>query len=152
MNKSFIPEKLYKKIIKNIPICCVDVLVINKNRFLLIQRKNNPAKDKWCFPGGRLLFNESLRAGVKRKLKEELGIKKVKMIKFLAVGETKFKKGYFNFPVHSINVTFLAEIDNFQEKNIDLDTKNHIYYKWFQKIPAKVDPYIKKFLKLARFK
>jgi hypothetical protein len=74
------------------------------------------------------------------------------MIKFLAVGETKFKKGYFNFPVHSINVTFLAEIDNFQEKNIDLDAKNHINYKWFQKIPAKIGSYIKKFLKLAGFK
>jgi len=152
MKKSFIPEKLYKKIIKNIPICCVDVLVINKNRFLLVQRKKEPAKDKWWFPGGRLLFNESLKAGLKRKLKEELGIKKIKTIKFLAVGETKFKKGYFNFPVHSINVTFLAKIDDFQVKKINLDIAYHIKYEWFKKIPSKVDSYIKNFLKLANFK
>ena len=152
MIKGFIPEKLYKKIVKTIPITCVDLVIKREKYFLLVKRKKNPAKDKWWFPGGRLLLNESLRAGAKRKLKEELGIKKIKTIKFLAVEETKFKKGYFEFPSHSVNVTFLAEIDNFQAKNINLDTKNHLDYKWFQRIPAKTDPYVKNFLKLAGFK
>jgi len=152
MKKSFIPEKLYKKITENIPICCVDILVTNKNRFLLVQRKIDPLKNKWWFPGGRLLFNESLRAGVKRKLKEELGIKKVKTIKFLAIGETKFRKGYFNLPSHTINITFRAEIDNLSAKNINLEMRNHLNYRWFQKIPAQIGSYVKKFLKLAGFK
>lgn len=152
MKENFIPEKLYKRIIKNLPICCVDVVVVNKDRFLLVQRKKYPARGKWWFSGGRLLFNESLKTGVKRKLKEELGIKKTKKIKFLEIGETKFTKGNFDFPVHSINITFMAEIDDFQEKNVNLDIDNHIKYEWFKKIPKKVDPYIKRFLKLAGFK
>jgi len=134
------------------PICCVDVVVVNKKRFLLVQRKKDPAKGKWWFSGGRLLFNESLKAGVKRKLKEELGIKKIKQIKFLDVGETKFKKGYFDFPVYSVNITFVATIDDTQAKNINLDMDNHIKYKWFTRIPNKVDPYVKRFLKLVNFK
>jgi len=152
MKERFIAEKLYKRIIQSMPICCVDVVVANKNRFLLVQRKKDPAKGKWWFCGGRLLFNESLKAGVKRKLKEELGIKKIKQIKFLDVGETKFKKGYFDFPVHSVNITFVATIDDFQAKNINLDTNNHIKYQWFTRIPNKVDPYVKRFLKLVNFK
>jgi len=152
MNKIFIPETLYKKITENMPICCVDILVTNKNRFLLVQRRVEPLKNKWWFPGGRLVFNESLKACLKRKLKEELGIKKVKTIKFLAIGETKFKKGYFNFPSHTINITFLTEIDDLSAKNINLDMKNHLNYRWFQRIPAKTISYVKKFLKLAKFK
>lgn len=152
MKKNFIPEKAYRKIIQIMPICCVDIILVNNNRFLLVQRKNNPAEGKWWFSGGRLLFNESLKAGIKRKLKEELGIKKIKKIKFLDVGETKFKKGYFDFPVHSINITFMVTIDDSQAKNINLDMDNHIRYEWFKRIPNKVDFYIKNFLRLAKFK
>lgn len=152
MNKKFIPEKIYKTIIQNMPICCVDVLVVNSGRFLLVQRKKDPAKGSWWFAGGRLLFNESLKSGVKRKLKEELGIRKIKQIKFLDIGETKFNKGRFDFPVHSVNITFMATIDDSQAKKINLDTDNHIKYQWFKKAPDKVGSYIKNFLKLVNFK
>lgn len=152
MSKKFIPQKTYKKIIQNIPLCCVDVILANNNKFLLVKRSQRPAKGKWWFPGGRLLFNESLKSGVKRKLKEELDIKKVKSIKFLDIGETKFKKGYFNSPVHSLNITYLVKINNSQEKNIKLDRVSHSAYQWLEKIPSQIDPYLKKFLKLAGFK
>ncbi|CDW82011.1 nudix hydrolase [Stylonychia lemnae] len=40
---------------------------------LLIQREKDPYKGRWCFPGGSLEPNETLREGVKREVQEELG-------------------------------------------------------------------------------
>jgi len=41
---------------------------------LLIQRKYEPFKNSWAIPGGFVLEDESLEAGVKRELLEETGI------------------------------------------------------------------------------
>lgn len=71
----WIPEKKYQSIIKLIPIPCVDLLVVNEEKkILLIKRKNEPAKDQWWFPGGRVNFSESRHNAAIRKLKEECGI------------------------------------------------------------------------------
>jgi len=115
------------------------------NSFLLIKRRENPAKNKWWFPGGRVLFNENLQSVVKRKLKEELGIKGTKKIEFLGVGETKFKRGKFGKPVHTINNVFLVEIEKKESKNIEI-CPTSTRYKWFNKIQGGFHPYIKTFI------
>lgn len=151
MSRYFVPEKLYKKIVEILPLSCVDIIVKKKNHFLLIKRLENPAKNKWWFPGGRILFNETLKSAVKRKLKEELNIKKLKNIKFLGVKETKFKKGKFKKPVYCINNLFLAELNENDCLKISAD-KTITEYKWFKSISRGFHPYIKKNLKLAGFK
>lgn len=134
------------------PLCCVDVVVKNSSKFLLVKRKQPPAENKWWFVGGRLFLNESLISAAKREIREELGIKKIKSIKFLGVGETKFKKGRFRLPTYSVNIVFLAKIDNSQAKNIKLDLIYHFGYKWLKNIPKVSSPHLKKFLKLSGFK
>jgi ADP-ribose pyrophosphatase YjhB (NUDIX family) len=131
------------------PICCIDVLVANGKKFLLVKRKKAPFKNKWWLAGGRLFFNESFSAAVKRKLKEELDIKKIQSVKFLGIGATRFRNnnGYFNLPSHTINNTFLVQIDERQAKNIKLDTENHYRYAWFEKIPGKINYYLNNLLK-----
>lgn len=146
MGTKFIPEKLYKKIISYIPICCVDLVIKMDNSFLLVKRLESPAKNKWWFPGGRILFNESLKSAVKRKLKEELNIKRGKKIKFLGVGETKFKKGRFNKPIHTINIVFLVELGKREADSIRAN-RTISQYKWFHDLPRGTHPYIKRFLK-----
>lgn len=151
MKKEFIPKNLYKKIVETVPMACVDLVVKRKNSFLMLKRKENPAKDKWWFPGGRVFFNESLNSAVRRKLKEEINIKKPKKIELLGVGETKFKKGRFNKPYHSINSVFLAEIKEKEASKIKINSTSS-NYKWFQKIPKGLNPYLKHFLGKANFK
>ncbi len=150
MRKEIIPENLYQKIITLLPICCVDIIVKKDKSFLLVKRLENPAKNQWWFPGGRLLFNESLLQAVKRKFKEELNIEKFKKIKFLGIKETKFKKGKFGQPVYSINNVFLVSLAEKECFNIRAD-KTIAEYKWFNNIQKGFHPYIKKFLKLAKF-
>ncbi len=150
MNKNIISENLYKKIIHNVPLCCVDIIVKKGNLFLLVKRTEKPVKDKWWFPGGRVLFNESLKNTAKRKLKEELNIKNFEKMKFLGVKELKFRKGDFGKPVYSIVNVFLVEINEKQSNNIQVDDTAS-EYKWFSKIQKSFHPYLKRFLRLSGF-
>ena len=150
--RRYIEQNIYKKFIQNLPLCCVDLVVKNNKRFLLVKRKQLPLKNKWYIPGGRLFLNESLISAAKRKLREELGIKKIKSIKPLGTEGTKFKKGRFNLPLYSVNTVFLVEIDHLQAKNIKLDLVNHLDYKWLTTISRGSPPYLKKFLKMSGFK
>ncbi len=151
MNKNFIPEDLYKKIIHNVPLCCVDIIIKMDNSFLLIKRSEEPAKNKWWFTGGRVLFNEKLETAVKRKLKEELNIERVKKIKLLGVEEIKFKKGDSGKPIYNIGIVFLVEIDKKQADNIQIDQTSS-EYKWFDKIQKNFHLHLKRFLKKSSFK
>ncbi len=59
------------------PAVTVDVILITKEetpKVLLIQRKNNPYKDKWAFPGGFVDMDEDLTDAAERELNEETGI------------------------------------------------------------------------------
>ena len=151
MKKGFIHEKLYQKIIGLLPIACVDLVIRNKNSSLLVKRKENPERNKWWFPGGRILLNESLKSAAKRKLREELNVKNFKKIEFLGVKETKFKKGRFGKPIYSINNVFLVELKEKEISNISPD-RTISEFKWFNVIRKGLHPYLKKFLKSAGFK
>lgn len=44
------------------------------SKVLLIKRNNNPFKDMWALVGGALYNNETLGQGIKRELKEKIGL------------------------------------------------------------------------------
>jgi hypothetical protein len=46
MKKSFIPEKLYKKIVETIPISWVDLSIKKRKSFLLVERLVYSAKNQ----------------------------------------------------------------------------------------------------------
>lgn len=61
------------------PAIATDIVLIAKTsseiNVLLIQRKNNPYKGMWAFPGGFMDINETLIETANRELFEETGIK-----------------------------------------------------------------------------
>lgn len=65
------------------PALTVDAVVFKetnaKMNVLLVQRKNEPFKDKWALPGGFVEMDETLEAAVKRELAEETGITGVEL-------------------------------------------------------------------------
>ena len=60
----YIPKLEYKAILANIPIVCVDLIIINDGKFLLLKRDNEPAKGEFWFPGGRILKLETIKNGI----------------------------------------------------------------------------------------
>lgn len=70
-----IPEELYSRIRRIMPLVCVDLVVVNgEGQLLMVRRKNEPAMGEWWFPGGRVLFGEARIDAARRKLREECGL------------------------------------------------------------------------------
>jgi ADP-ribose pyrophosphatase YjhB (NUDIX family) len=61
-----------------------DTVLIEKGKILLIKRGNEPFKDMWALPGGRLENNETTEECAIREMKEETGLQ-VKIIKLIGV-------------------------------------------------------------------
>jgi len=62
--------------LKNTDYIQVTAAIIEKDGKILIAKRNkeDPLKDKWEFPGGKLEPNETPEACLKRELEEELGV------------------------------------------------------------------------------
>ena len=74
MDQGWIEEPLYTKIKQLMPLPCVDLLVEHHGKILLMLRNNEPGKDLWFTPGGRIFKDEKLEDTVKRVLSEETGL------------------------------------------------------------------------------
>jgi 8-oxo-dGTP diphosphatase len=65
------------------PCVTVDAVVFRKKdgkwEVLLIQRKNEPYRGQWAFPGGFIDMEETLEEAVVRELEEETGLKGVEL-------------------------------------------------------------------------
>lgn len=128
-------------------IVCVDLVAQHGKKFLLVKRKNAPAKGEWFLLGGRVLKNEKLEEAALRKLREETGLRgTVKML--LGTGE-HFEAGRFRgVRGHVITFVFLVEPRNI--KSIRLDSQNKSFG-WFGNVNTKLHPYVKDFLRKAGF-
>ncbi len=123
VNDKFIKPELYNIILKALSVPCVDLVVTNSVReILLVKRKNAPAKDEWWVPGGRVLFGEKRIDTAKRKLKEECGIE---ANSFKEILDFEF---VFNTPGSQVfhNVTTLYEVSVDNEKVV-LDNQSSEY-------------------------
>lgn len=57
------------------PLPVVSAIVIKDREVLLVKRKNEPYKNKWCLPSGFSESGESIQEACLRELEEETGIK-----------------------------------------------------------------------------
>jgi len=137
-----IPKNKYAKIIKSLPIFCVDVAVRNSmGEYLLVKRLNQPKKNKWWVIGGRVLKGETLLAAVKRKVKDESGLsaKNITPVGYFELLDDISPFG-LPFKYHTVSVVFTADITG--DKPVKLD-KQSGGYKFSKKLPR--DFYIKSF-------
>lgn len=145
-------KRIYADAVQNLPIPCVDVFLFNPSSksYLLVLRKDPPAKNFWWPPGGRVYKGETLAECAKRKCREELGLKPtdVTAIKNLGVVETFFPDSAWNTQTHTINTLYLVRLNSEVVPNIDKTCQN---YKWasIDTIPYCEDPYVKNIHTLA---
>lgn len=73
------------------PMVCVDIVVLRKatdsHEILLIQRLNEPFKDRWALPGGFIEMDEDLIDSAYRELKEETSITNLELQQLKAYGK-----------------------------------------------------------------
>lgn len=124
----YIDDLEYQNILEKMPILCVDLVIVHDNRCLLLFRNNEPAKDQWWFPGGRLHKMELIRDAAIRKAKEETNLNCV-FEKILSIEETIFPKNQnMNIDLHTVNICCYLKVDD-DIKNLQID-KHHSDYMW----------------------
>lgn len=101
-----VSEDLYLKFLAQMPLTCVDVVIIHDGCALLVQRASAPAKGQWWLPGGRVLKGETLKQAAWRKAKEEVSLD-CWVGPVMHTAETLFPDGPNGIPVHSVNTCFL---------------------------------------------
>ncbi len=138
-----IADNEYKEILERMPICCVDIVIHENNKVLMVYRTNEPVRGQLWLPGGRIYKNELLEEAAIRKAAEEVGLE-IKIEKKIGVYESMFKEGPFKdlkSGVHAVSVCFLAiPIDKKPIIKIDATSSD---YKWVDAIREDMHPYIK---------
>jgi len=145
--KERIPDNLYKQILENMPVLCVDIIISYLGKVLLIRRGEAPAQRKWWVPGGRLYKNERILDAAKRKALKETNLN-IQIKKMVGIYEYFSKEGKYpdmKTGTHTPVIVFLAEIDD-QNPRVELD-RTSLDYMWIGKIEENLEPYIKKILK-----
>ncbi len=136
-----IPGDLYGLILANVPIACVDVVIIEAGAVLLVRRQDPPAAGDWWVPGGRVLKGERMRDTARRKAREEVGLD-CHVGPIIHTGETLFPDGPYGRPVHSINSCFLLwPVARLAADGVRLDG-HHSEYRWVRTIPDGLHPYV----------
>ncbi|OGH88833.1 MAG: hypothetical protein A3J93_01155 [Candidatus Magasanikbacteria bacterium RIFOXYC2_FULL_42_28] len=144
-----IKKNLYDKILRLMPIVCVDLLIKRGKKILLVKRKNNPAKGEWWLPGGRIFKTETIERAARRKARGEVGLS-CSFKKISQVTSTYFKKTEdMQFDIHTINIIVeLKQIDN-REPAVDWD---HGGWRWADCNSKSYHLYIQKILAGQGFK
>jgi colanic acid biosynthesis protein WcaH len=121
------------EVVKKAPLVSLDIIVRNsRNQVLLGLRTNEPAKDSWFVPGGRILKNESIAEAFERIGNDELGISlKYKDADFLGVFEHSYEENFAQkegFGTHYIVLAYQINTAEAQPKAPD---DQHSRLEWF---------------------
>jgi colanic acid biosynthesis protein WcaH len=124
-----VDAEIYQAFVANMPIVCVDIFIYCPKRqaYLMVKRSQEPAKEEWWYPGGRMWKGESFEATAQRKCSDEVGISEVSIEVLDQVYNTIFPRSAWGCPTQTFNVIALAVLDKDQEAKLD---PLHEEYRW----------------------
>jgi colanic acid biosynthesis protein WcaH len=145
-SRKFLPKDVYRVMVQDAVICCVDVLIVRRRRMsggtttkecLLVERSSEPAKGLWWLPGGRLLKGETFFAAAARKARDETGLSNVRPVQVLGVWNTFFPTSHWDDAVaqgtQTVNPIVLVEVDDVDAQvKLDATSEN---YRWISLDP-----------------
>ena len=132
-----IDKDIYAKIVEQIPILCVDLVIEREDgHFLTVKRVNEPLKDEFWVPGGRVMRNEKLLDAAKRIAKQEIGFI-IDDLWFYGMYEGFFKKSAANMKsgIHTVSAVFSFKVGINRATRVELDEQSSSY-KWARALPV----------------
>ena len=124
--------KTFKTVIENTPLVSIDLCLVCDGQVLLGKRTNEPLKDEWFTPGGRIHKNETWQHALLRIVKAELGLCDTAVEDFALMGmwDHFYNNSALdqNTSTHYVNLPHYAEFKS--KPQIVLDDQ-HGEFKWF---------------------
>lgn len=107
-------------IYSRVPRLGVDLIVKNDKGIIFVKRKIDPYKGMWHFPGGTVLFDETIDQSASRIVQDELNLqvlskKFVGIIEYLKEPDQRFLKKHR----HTVCLIFLVEASGDLKKDAD---------------------------------
>jgi colanic acid biosynthesis protein WcaH len=126
-------SKQFIELIKNAPLVAIDFIVLDKeNNVLLGKRINEPAKDFWFVPGGRVRKDEFIGNASKRISKDEFGVElEYESIDVLPIAEHFYNVNYYDLEDVSTHYIVIPKVIR---KTVEIDIlpfNQHKQYCWF---------------------
>lgn len=111
----------------------VNAIIFNKDKFLIIKRKQGLHKGLWAFPGGSVEKNETNKQALIREIREEVNLEISSVIRKIA--DYNYKDDYgqdshgesFLVKVKDFDVTLNNEVADYRWITIEeLENFNHV--------------------------
>ena len=141
----YIPQKDYDFILERVPILCVDLFIRFDGKILLVKRNNQPAKDQFWFPGGRVRKNEKISDAAVRIALAETNLS-CAFEKRVCVEEAIFEK-MDTMPCDVHTVTVCCELDTKAVDSLKLD-RFHTGFIWVDRIIENLHPAVERPLEI----
>jgi len=120
------------EVVKNVPLVSIDLVVENNEGEILVGlRKNEPARNFWFVPGGRILKDERIAEAFERIAYDELGIDLAfEHARFLGVFEYLYPTNFTEKEDFGTHYVVLAYEIRIGQTPLDLPKDQHSQYKW----------------------
>ena len=142
MSEKHLSDDDYGFIFGNVPRVCIDLLIRNNQRHVLLALRNIPPyQNMWHFPGGGVRFKETFQDAASRISTREFG-SAVKLINEIGSCQILNDDIDEKTPRHSISIVFEAELTDKEIKTTQ-ETKALNY---FEKLPENTHPYHRDFI------
>ncbi len=144
---TFIPDSDFKKVLFSVPLVSIDLCLYFEGQILLGYRNNQPAKDFWFTPGGRIMKNESWQNALSRIAKNELGLE---LNPDLASLMGVWDHFYDNSVISDSTCTHYVNLPHFIKLSSKLDTEQdsqHSSLQWWRIRDALDSPTIHNYVK-----
>lgn len=101
------PQGAMKREYPAAPILAVGVVVLDRDRILLIRRNKEPSMGLWTFPGGAVELGEGVRDAARREVCEETGLE-VEIGEVATVVDAVHRDGHGEILYHYVILDFFA--------------------------------------------
>jgi len=140
LKKRTLTAEEYEYVFSRTPRLCLDFVIVCEGKILLTKRSMRPYKHTWHFPGGRVMFKETVGEATARIIGNELGVKLVAKPRLIGYAEF-MREGK---DLHSISLVFTFDLPADIVSRIKTDVQAD-GYKFFSEPPARMHPVHRKF-------
>jgi colanic acid biosynthesis protein WcaH len=146
-------KKEFMEVVRNTPLISIDLIIKDsQGRILLGLRKNQPAKNMWFVPGGRIMKNEKIEDAFLRITEDELGTKMSKgLFTPLGIYDHIYEDNFSGDESFGTHYVVLAHHVQLNKPLHNLPEEQHAQYRWFTESEllndSKVHPNTKAYFK-----